>query len=298
MLREMRKILHPMLLALSCQFATAGFFDDFQAVQEKGKPEETRAFIENATDEQKKEADYHAAASSYWWNASEAAEVTTKPAEKGDFSIRDQDTGEEVGSLSFSSRNQESVAKAVKLLEEGTAKFPHRVDLLLGLAHIQSESGKHAECVATLERLLATAKAKPDELKWTGDKPLPEPAAEFIPEALQGYTANLFNEEQEELSGKLCDQVIAAYPEHGFAYNMKAAIADSQGNKEEMQRYLELALAKSPDDPLILLNLGDVYAEKGDKEKAGDAFKKVVAMETDEDLKDQAKEGLEKLGGK
>jgi tetratricopeptide (TPR) repeat protein len=159
--------------------------------------------------------------------------------------------------------------------------------------------GLQKECVDTLLGLLETAKKDPKTLRWTANAALPSDAKQFIPEAVQGYSAGLYGADSAEataLCHKLCDAEIAAFPEHPFAYNIKAALASAKGDQDETLRYLKLAHSKAPNDALILLNLGDTYQKMGDPAKAKDAYTKVLALENiEEDEKDQAKAGLKQL---
>lgn len=292
-----------MKTALSClwvgvvsQVAFADFADEFPKLREKGKDEEIRAFLQKAEETEKENPDYYALASNYWWTVAQRPVADTKPSEKGEFSIRDKDTGKEVGSLRAGPEaNPVITAKTLAILEEGTKRFPLRVDISLGLAHVQSQLGKFPESVKTLEAMLDQAKAKPDELRWAKNGPLPEPPQKFLPETLHNYAGALFNAEQDALCGKLCDRIIEVYPEHPYAYNLKAGLADAQGKPDEMLRLLEIAGTKAPDDPLILMNLADTYLKRGDKAKAEKALKRVLEVDTDDETKDHARAALKDL---
>ena len=278
------------------QIAAADFATEFPELRKTGKDEEIRKYLGKAAETEKENPEYYAQASNYWWLAAQQPVVGTKPAEKGDLSIRDKETGEEVGSLSTdASGNPELSAKALAVLEEGVKRFPARVDIVLGLAHVQGEMGKFPECLKTLEVLIDTAKAKPGDLRWAKNEPLPEPPGQFIPESIHGYGGIMFNAEQDELCEKLCDRIIAAYPEHPYAYNLKAGLADAHDKPDEALRMLELALSKAPDDILILMNLADTYTGRGDKPKAEKALRRVLELKPDEETTEQAKEMLKAL---
>jgi len=286
-----------LLIGLGSQWVLADFAEEFPKLRENGKDPEIREFLKKAEESEKENPDYYALASNYWWTVAQRPVADTKPAGKDEFSIRDKETGEEVGSLRTGPEaNPEITAKTLAILEEGVRRFPLRVDISLGLAHVQSELGKFAESAATLEALLDVAKAKPAELRWTKNAPLPEPAAKFIPESMHGYAGIYFNSQEDALCEKLCDRIIEVFPEHPYAYNLKAGLADAQGKPDEMLRLLEIAGSKAPDDPLILMNLADTYLKRGDKVKAEKALKRVLEVDTDDETKDQAREALKDLG--
>ncbi len=86
-----------------------------------------------------------------------------------------------------------------------TARFPERLDLGLGHAHVQFKTGDVKEAVATLRQLRKRADA-------------------------------------------LCRELLdATFPEHPFAYNLLAALADAKGDKDESYRQLKLAGEKAPE---------------------------------------------------
>jgi len=288
-----------LLIGIGSQLAFADFAEEFPKLREKGKDPEIRAFLQKAEETEKDNPDYYALASNYWWMVAQRPVVDTKPAVKDELSVRDKDTGEEVGSLRAGpDANPEIAAKTLAMLEEGAKRFPLRADILLGLAHVQSELGKYPESVKTLDVLLDNAKAKPGELRWAKNGPLPGPPEKFFPESLHSYAGVLFNAEQDVLCEKLCDRIIEIYPEHPYAYNLKAGLADAQGKPDEMLRLLEIAGNKAPDDPLILMNLADTYLKRGDKAKAEKALKRVLEVDTDDETKDHARAALKDLGVK
>ena len=66
--------------------------------------------------------------------------------------------------------------------------------------------------------------------------------------------------------------VTEAFPDHPYAYNLKAALADATGKPEEALKMLQVAHEKASDDPVILSNLAGAYAKAGQKEKAIEAY--------------------------
>jgi len=269
------------------------YLSDFNRVKATGDEKMVEAFLVEAGKTQAGNADYYATAANYWWQVSQSVDITTRPAEGGDYSVRDKVTGAEVGSISTTGRgNPELPKRALETLTEGVRLFPQRVDMALGLAHIQYEMERQKACVSTLLKLLATAKKDPEELTWTRNAQLPSPAGFLIPEAIQKYTHALYREETpaaDALCIRLCDATIATFPDHAFAYNVRAAMAAAQGQPAESLSYLEKASAKAPDDALILMNLGDSYAKANESAKARATYTKVLQLaEGDESLKEQA----------
>lgn len=297
----MKSLIILILTALTLTVYGENFSEGWKAVKDSGDKKKITEFLEKASAAEADNPDYYALAGNHWWQLAESLVISTKPPAGEDLSIRDQKTGEEVGSISSAAMSDPALrGKALGLISEGARRFPERADLVLGLANIQKTMGKDAEAVATLIGLLETAATK--KLKWTENMELPSKAETFIPEAIQGYTAGLYEAESlvsGALCTKLCEAVIEAYPEHPYAYNIKAALASAQGKPEDALKFLGIASEKAPDDPLILMNLGDALRNAGQKAKAKAAYKKVLITEdADESLKREARKLVEDLSEK
>jgi tetratricopeptide (TPR) repeat protein len=292
------KTLSPLLFLIHLLLATDAFASDylneFERLKDSGNSAEIQAFLTKSAETEQENPDYYATAGNYWWQLSRSVSITTKPSEGDDFSVRDQKSGNEVGSIStVGQTNPEIPKRAHEILSEGARRFPHRADIVLGLAHVEKEISLQSDCVETLTKLLSVARREPESLRWNKSARLPSEASLFIPEAIQGYSVGLYRAETAEsdtLCGKLCDATIKAFPEHPFAYNIKAALATAQGKETEALAYLEMALSKSPKDPLILLNLGDAYRKAGKDSNAVEIYSKVESLDgIDASLKNQAR---------
>jgi len=296
----MKSSLALLVFSLLASSALADEFSD--RFQELRKAEDHKAmvkFLEEAAKTQADNANYYALASNYWWSVAGTAIISTKPAEEGEFKLEKKDTGEAAGSITEAGRLDPTLRqKALDLTTEGFKRFPERLDIGLGLASVQTRMDQTAASVETLLTLLKVSKEKAATLKWGDNKPLPEPAATLVPEAIQGYTVPLLeagDEASTKLCKQLCDATIAAYPDHPFAYNVLAALADARDDKAEVMKMLKLAQSKAPDDALILLNLAEAQRGAKQEKEALAAYKKILEMEADDELKEAAKEGIKEL---
>lgn len=282
------------IFAPSAVPAAEGFVEEFRLLADAGDDAKTRAFIESSAETEKENPDYYATAGNFWWQLAltDGLNVSTKPSEGGEFSIRDPDTGEEVGSIGPSrDRDPDLARKAADVLAEGARRFPARADIVLGLAHVRKETGMRAECVDALVSVLRIAKEDPARLRWTGDADLPSAADVLLPDTAQGYCAGLFRLETAEadaLCSKLCDAVIEAFPDQPMAYNMKAALADANKRPEEALRWLESAAEKGPKDPLIQMNLARAYLGADRSTDASNVLRRLLEFD-DLDPADRAR---------
>lgn len=300
----MKNLLSAFLLLSSALVLGNDFFDQYEALKKAGDEAAIVAFLEESAAEQVENPDYYAASGNYWWGV--AGQINISPLPAGEFEltpdgfeILDPETGKKVGTLGKAGDLRPELSnRALKMLSDGAAKFPHRADLALGLAHVQKEMGLSEGYVTTLTTLLATAKKDPAALKWMKNGALPGPPETFLPETAQTYTGALFNANTpatDALCAKLLSAVVAAFPEHPYAYNMKAALAAATGKPEEAFKSLEIAHQKSLEDPLILANLAECYAKRGQKKKAVKSYQKLLKLEIEPATRAAAEQALAEL---
>jgi len=279
--------------------AFGDFQADFKKVHESDDHAAMVKLLAGAEKTEQENPDYYALASNYWWQFASEINISTKPADKGEPSIRELDGDKEVGSISTNGDVDPSLRKkALSLTAEGFRRFPQRLDIGFGLAQVQFKTGDAKASVATLRQILKISSAPDAKLKWTANADLPEPAATFVPVSIQGYTAPLFRQETPEadtLCKELLDATIAAFPNHPYAYNMLAALADAKGDKDESYRLLKVAAEKAPEDTLILINLAEAHQARGKKADAAAVYRKLIALKPDDETEAAAKEALDAL---
>jgi len=121
---------------------------------------------------------------------------------------------------------------------------------------------------------------------------------EMLPESVQSYTAPLFNAQNDEsdvLCKELLEATIATFPDHPFAYNLLAALADAKGEDDESYRLLKIAAEKAPDDTLILNNLADAHRARGKTSEAISVYEKILQLESSDDAAPAAKSALDAM---
>lgn len=302
----MKSSISPVIIALlaPCVACADEFTEKFAALKEAADGEAIEDFLEKAATEQADNANYYATASNYWWGIANSLTVPALKAgsfelDPKDLTIRDPETGEKVGAIGKGGAGGAALrTKVVDLLSEGAGKFPGRADIALGLAHVQREMGKPEDYTKTLLALLSAAKEDAGALRWTDDGALPEPVDRFIPESVHPYSAALFNANSpatDTLCAKLLGAMVDTFPDHPYAYNLAAALADAKGKPEEALGMLETALEKAPEDNLIRLNLAGAYAKAGKTKEAEAAYKKVLDSTDDPKSRQKAQAGLDKL---
>lgn len=290
-------------IALLLSPARAAEHEDFpmelKSKQAASNPVEVQEFIAKSYDANKANPAYYVAAANYYWNSSLQPNLSTKPAGPGDYILADPKTGKAVGSIDTSGHVDPALQqKAVALLTEAHSRFPYRLDIAMGLAYLQRELKQQSKCCSTLLNILKYAPKNVAKLEWKDGGPLPEPAAEYVPRLMQGYTSGFFKldtREGDELCRKLCNKLTQAYPESPYAYNMLAALSDAHGDKKTTIKYLLIAHQKAPKDALVLFNLATTCRAIGDNANALKYFEQVMPLTPDEQMKHSARLAIAEL---
>jgi tetratricopeptide (TPR) repeat protein len=272
---------------------------ELKSRQAASSSKEVQDFITKSYEANKSNPAYFVAAANYYWSLSQQTNLSTKPAGPGDFVLADPKTGKAVGSISTSGQVDPALQqKSIALLTEAHSRFPYRLDIGMGLAYLLREVRAQPKCCSTLLDILKYAPKNASKLEWKDGGPLPEPAGEYIPRLMQGYTSSFFKldtKEGDELCRRLCQRLIQAYPESPFAYNMLAALSDAHGDKKSTIKYLLAAHQKAPKDALVLFNLATTCRASGDNSSALKYFEQVVTLSPDEEMKNSAKLAIAEL---
>jgi tetratricopeptide (TPR) repeat protein len=298
----MNKALYCLVIILtSAALSSAGedFAAKFNEIKATNDDQKIQNFLATAEEAEKNNPEYYVLSANHWWSLSQKTVISTKPPEKGDFSLTDTKTGKTAGSISqVGTINPDIPQKAVNALVKGAKAFPERADIAVGLAHIQRELGRYDDSVSTLETLLKTAGAQLDGMRWMNGDKLPERASKYIPEIISGYSA-FFYRRGTEVDDKRCERLakatVSAFPDNPIAYNMLAALAAAHNKNDEALEHLLTAYKKDPNDPIIIMNLGETYSKLGKKQQARDYYNKVVNSTFEEKYKKAASEKLSRL---
>jgi tetratricopeptide (TPR) repeat protein len=285
-----------LLISTTLSNANENFTAKFNEISSTNDDQKIQAFIAKSQEAEKNNPEYYVLSANYWWSLSQKTVISTKPPEKDDFSLTDAKTGKVAGSISQVGTTKPDIPqKSVDILVKGTKAFPYRADIAVGLAHIQRALGRYDDSVTTLETLLKTAGSKPEDIRWKNGDKLSEKASKFIPEIISDYSAFFYRRET-AIDDKRCERLVkatvSAFPDHPVAYNMLAALAVAHNHNDEALEYLLTAYKKAPDDPIIIINLGDMYSKLGQKQKAKEYYNKVINSNFEEQYRKAASQKL------
>lgn len=289
------------LAAFARAASAASYSEQVQALEKTAKPAEVQKFIQDSAAANESDPDYYIASANYWYHLSQQVSITTKAAQGKDFVVADQKTGKAVGSISTAgSVNPQLLSNASGLLQEGSKRFPDRLDIGVGLAYMLRAQRKYDECLGALKQILETASARPREIRWKNGSLPRVPWNEFLPESLQDYSSTFYklnSKQGDKLSQELCEAIIKAYPDHPYAYNILAALSSAHGDEKACIKYLQTALEKAPGDTLVMFNLGDTYKKAGDKASAKRYYELILSSNPPADMKPEVEKALRDLAG-
>jgi len=192
--------------------------------------------------------------------------------------------------------DKDDVVVAVGYLDKGLKIAPNRLDMRMGKIYILNEIERYEDAGNELYAALEASKKIDNKWLWRDNEEFGGGEKGFL-SAAQGHYDLWFDKGTEAAlkQFKRCtEKQIELYPEDVFAYNNMAGYYYAKKETQKVLEYLLQAELKAPNDCVVLLNIGKIYLEKEDKEKAKKYFTKVLDI-GDEEEKDIAKYFLEKL---
>lgn len=251
-----------------------GFREKYQALMRQGKTQEAKAVVAQWEEAQPQDPDLYVAKFNLILSGAEVLSVSTKPAQGGEFSIKDSKTGREVGSLGGGGYDPTKVQQAMDVLRKGLALAPDRLDIRFGLAKAAELKHDPAQQLAIVRESLAwRASAAGKPWRWRDGGALPAPEAEFVTGSVEEYMVPYWQSGtpagyQQALA--LAELLLTYYPASPLGYFNKGNYYAFTDNNAEAYKWFGQADKRNPNDPQninnllrISLNLRDKAAAKG-----------------------------------
>lgn len=234
-----------------------------------------------------------------------AGDTEPLPGESPDRFILQDSTGAEAAGLFQRTEYDENLlARAVEAIDRGITLHPDRLDMRLGRAAAFMYAGKYDRMVESLCRLMN--RAEQNNGQWIGTHGTTAQTVtpkELIADYLQDYVGTLLDaltsEPDDPASaalGRLAEREAAYSSESPVALNNVAVWHYTAGRPEEALRWFIRASEADPEDALIVLNIGHLYASLGNTEQARTWWTKLLKF-PDKTYRGQAEELLERLDG-
>lgn len=281
--------------------AGADYSGDYAALKKKVPADQMEAHLAHWRTSQPEDPDAWILSANWSFEQaqSESIAVTTQPAREGDLAVTDPKTGKTVGSLSTSTRaDPERLKTATGLLREAAKRWPQRLDIHCGLAHMLEASGAWGEQLDAMRALLAAVREHPGKLRWCHGEPLDAPESAFVASKLHSYALHQFEKETPETDARfhtVAKLIVASFPDSALGHNDLAIFHGLKKNWRAVQTALEAAAKAAPEDALVWANLGDNSVRLSNAKRARTAYEKVIALNSDLRMVTHAQAGLAKL---
>ncbi len=288
-----------LLASAATPAAAENFRERYQAAQEAKDENLGQTILDEWKAAQPDDPEYYITAANRAFDRHQGVVISTKPAAAGEFAVTDQKTGKAVGSIGQGAPDAADFKKAISLLKQGLSKAPQRIDIYLGMATLDEESGDLKSLVNDLAAMAAYAKAHPDGLQGKDGAPYPTPTNERLALAINLFANRSFQRSTpagDRAFHELAGLDVQAFPDLRYGYNLLGIYYTTvDKNPRLAQENFGRALAIAPADSLIWINVGLVRSRNGEKKEAAAAFQKVVELNNNAECVQQAKEELAKL---
>jgi tetratricopeptide (TPR) repeat protein len=248
--------------------------------------------------------EFWVAAANAWSDLAQqsAVSITTGGSKDRGLDIVDDKTGKVVGSISDEPAkiDPERIKKAISFLDEATRRFPQRLDIFVGRAHLHREAGNLAGELSALESLVKDTRPNAGGFEIGRGKPLTDSIDDYRVDKLTAYAREHFEKRTArdiKATEEIARLLIRLFPKRAHGYNLLAAAASTRGDWRQVRRQLEAALAVAPDDVLVVANLAECMEKLGDKTAAVAQYRRVLQLTRDKDLIDRARQRLSALSG-
>lgn len=288
-------------LAAAPTTARAGDFSaKLAAVETSMTVPQLEAFIEKSKEPWKDDPQFYVDVANFWTKRAYSIVLDRGEPEKGQFQLRDSKTQEPAGRLG-GAYDPRQLANGVAALAEARRRFPRRADIAMGLASLQFKAEDYPACAATNLAFLDQITTATQKFLWVKNDNVPGDEKEFLNRAIFGHARNLFELETTDtlaLSEKIALRMTEVFPEKPMAYNLLAGIANARADDPAMIRYLKMAAEKRPDDPIVIMNLANTYANTGQTKDAITTFQRALKLDLTPDMREEAQAKLKELKAK
>lgn len=167
---------------------------------------------------------------------------------------------------------------AVRVTDQGYAKYPDKTRLLFLKGVYQEKAGDIKDCIATMRDVM---------------KKDPENSSAF------NFLGYIYAEKGENLAEAetLVLRALQLKPDDGFYMDSLGWVYYQKGEYDKAQATLEKALKLEPKEGVIFEHLGDVKLKKGDKKAARELLQKALLTEPEARDKERMEKKLKELGG-
>lgn len=203
----------------------------------------------------------------------------------GKIIARDAKTKRKLGQVNSTTRYEEKAARtAITLLRDAVKRWPQRLDIHCGIAHILTELGALGEVRDALTLMTTQARELRGKLRWCHDEVLGKSEEVFLAEKLQGFALQMFDRQTgpaDHIFFQIATLMATELPALPHGFNNLAVYHGLQKDWPAAQKALEQAAIVAPDDALVWANLGDNSVRLKLKTRARECYERVLQLEPD-----------------
>ena len=172
--------------------------------------------------------------------------------------------------------DSEKLGQAYQKIDEGIAKYPDRLDLWFGKAHVQQLQNDDIAALETLKKVIDRSLVNHQQWLWTNDKPTPSAPKDFFFDSLQGYFSYFHDAQSDSVAQALVEYGLKYYPDNIYLLNDKAVLLTNAKKLDEALNIFLKLYNLAPNDEIVVWNIASLYAEKHDKKQAEIYYKKLL----------------------
>ncbi len=290
------------LLFVTHNLFSANNFDEFNKYMSVGDFKSSQKIIKNWGANKLKDPQYYICQYNYYFNKSRSSGIAMKhgePQQDGieKFQFSDPKTGKIVGYFAPEVYYDKKIAEiAFTHIKKGIKLFPNHYEMRIGLLWGYKELFQLNDYLYELEDALKFLKiSKPKMIYWNNNEIINDPN-QFTIETIQGNLNELFQNKNylkmNEFLLSYCDIMIKYLPNHKYGYSNKGVIYYYLNNNEKALESFLKANKKEKKDERITLNIGLLYFDIGEQEKAKIYFNELIKNGTNQHFRKEAKEKL------
>ncbi len=179
--------------------------------------------------------------------------------QKGDFEIRNKDTGEQVGFIGNRTfDNSEIILYSISETRKAIKYFNNRLDIHLGIVHIAAKIKKWDILSSQLIDILSVSKAIKNDWVWGSINSMEGNPKQFMIENVQSKLNELFyigNEEADRALIAVSKKMIEEYPEIIYGYSNLGILYLTNKKYALAEKYLTQAERINPEDKIVKVNI-------------------------------------------
>jgi tetratricopeptide (TPR) repeat protein len=187
----------------------------------------------------------------------------------------------------------------LKLLKETRNRFPHRLDIHLGVAHIAHLLNFPDEQFAALKTMARAARIHAGKLRWEREAPIDIAEETEVVWHLHNLALEHYRKKDKEglkRFFKIAQLMVQEFPKQAMSWNDLSLYYGEIEDWQNRQKVLEKALTIAPDDAVVLFNFGTNSRRLGLPDRAAEAFRKIIELNREKQWVEQAREELKEMG--